>query len=109
MEQDLALVMQHINFGRLKEAEELCVPLLEKHPLEPLVLHATGLLAYKKMDFKEAIDQITKSVQIDKNNPLFFGNLGVKDHLQQDIAQFIGNCIVITRVDCINQFVGFFY
>lgn len=76
MEQDLAVVMQHINFGRLKEAEAMCQLLIEKYPLEPQVLHATGLLAYKKMNFKEAIEQITKSVQIDKNNPLYFGNLG---------------------------------
>ncbi|MFC1495144.1 sulfotransferase [Thermodesulfobacteriota bacterium] len=76
MEQDLALAMQHINFGRLKEAEALCGPLLEKYSLEPQVLHAAGLIAYKKMDFKSAIEQMSKAVQIDKNNPLYFGNLG---------------------------------
>jgi len=76
MEQDLAVVMQHINFGRIKEAEGICKALIEKYPLEPQVLHAAGLLEYKKMNFKEAIEQITKSVQIDKTNPLYFGNLG---------------------------------
>ncbi len=76
MEQNLALAMQHINFGRLKEAEELCGPLLKKYPLEPQVLHAAGLIAYKKMDFKGAIEQMSKAVQIDKQNPLYLGNLG---------------------------------
>jgi tetratricopeptide (TPR) repeat protein len=76
MEQDLAIAMQHINFGRLKDAEALCKPLLEKYPLEPQVIHAVGLIAYKKMDFKGAIDHLSKAVQIDKTNPLYFGNLG---------------------------------
>jgi tetratricopeptide (TPR) repeat protein len=76
MEQNLAVAMHHINLGRIKEAEALCGPLLENHPLEPQVLHAAGLLAYKKMDFKTAIEQMTKAVQIDKGNPLYLGNLG---------------------------------
>jgi tetratricopeptide (TPR) repeat protein len=76
LEQDMALVMQHINFNRLKEAEELCNPLLQSHPLEPQVLHAAGLVKYKKMDYKGAIELLSKAVQIDKKNPLYFGNLG---------------------------------
>jgi tetratricopeptide (TPR) repeat protein len=76
IEQETAVVMQHLNSGRIQEAEKNCRPLLEKYPLEPQVLHAMGLIAYKKADFKEAIAQISKSVQIDKNNPLFLGNLG---------------------------------
>jgi len=76
MEQNLAMAMQHINVNRLKEAEELCGPLLKSHPLEPQVLHAAGLIKYKKMDYKGAIEQLSKAVQIDKQNPLYFGNLG---------------------------------
>jgi tetratricopeptide (TPR) repeat protein len=76
MEQDVALAMQHINFNRLKEAEDLCNPLLKSHPLEPQVLHAAGLIKYKRMDYRGAIELLSKAVQIDKRNPLYFGNLG---------------------------------
>jgi len=76
LEQDLALIMQHINFNRLKEAEDLCHPLLAAYSLEPQVLHAAGLIKYKRVDYPGAIDLLSKAVQIDKKNPLYFGNLG---------------------------------
>jgi len=76
MEHDVAVAMQHINFGRIAEAEKLAGPLLEQYPLEPQVLHIQGLIFYRKMAFKDAIEQFSKAVQIDKQNPLYLGNLG---------------------------------
>ncbi|MFC1840026.1 sulfotransferase [Thermodesulfobacteriota bacterium] len=76
IEFELATVMHQLNTGQINEADKKCAPLLEKYPLEPQVLHAMGLIKYKKMDFKGAIEQLSKSVQIDKTNPLYYGNLG---------------------------------
>lgn len=75
-EQALAQAMHFLNIGKLKEAEKLVKEQYEKYSLEPQVLHAMGLVSYKKENFKGAIEQMEKAVQIDKKNPLFYGNLG---------------------------------
>jgi tetratricopeptide (TPR) repeat protein len=76
MDQALAQVMHHMNTNNIPEADKIISAQMVEHPLEPAVLHAAGLVAFRKSNIKEAIEQLEKAVQIDKRNPMYLGNLG---------------------------------
>jgi tetratricopeptide (TPR) repeat protein len=76
MEQALAQVMHLINTNNIDEADKIISEQLKAYPLEPQVLHAAGLVAFRKNNMKEGISLVEKAVQIDKKNPMYLGNLG---------------------------------
>lgn len=76
LDQALAQAMHFLSINKIKDAEKLTKDMLKQFPLEPQVLHVMGLVEYKKDNLKTAIEQMEKAVQIDKRNPLYFGNLG---------------------------------
>ena len=85
MEQALAQVMHHMSTNNIPSAEKIISAQMEEHPLEPSVLHAAGLVAFRKNNIKEAIEQLEKAVQIDKRNQL----ISDKKEEIKDLKKFI--------------------
>jgi tetratricopeptide (TPR) repeat protein len=75
LEQELAKAMQCINTGKIDEAGKIAEALIEEFPVEPQVLHVSGLVEFKKGNLKLAISAMEKATQISKNSPLILGNL----------------------------------
>ena len=69
------MAMQHLGAGRVDEAERLCRDLLAKTPDDAGALHALGLVFYLRKDYEQAIAQLQRAVQIERDNPQFLANL----------------------------------
>jgi predicted O-linked N-acetylglucosamine transferase (SPINDLY family) len=68
--------MQHHQVGRLKEAEELYLRILEQSPDNSKVLHLRGVLAGQSRQFDLAIESIQKAIEIDSNQAEYYSDLG---------------------------------
>jgi protein O-GlcNAc transferase len=71
-----ALAERHRAAGRLIEAETLCRQVLAVRPDEPNAFHLLGLIAYQSGELGEAIEWVTRAVELAPGVPLFRVNLG---------------------------------
>ncbi|MBF0448462.1 MAG: tetratricopeptide repeat protein [Magnetococcales bacterium] len=75
-EQSIMVAMEHIGAGRHKKAHEICSKVLEEQPMHAPALHIMGLVYFKQRKLDEAIEHISRAVQLEMKNPLYLGNLG---------------------------------
>ena len=61
--------------GRLAQADELCLKILEARPEHPSALHLRALIAHDAGDYKKAIDLVRRAIAARPGDPLFFYSL----------------------------------
>ena len=67
----------HHRAGRLSQAETCYQNLLAQDPAHAGTLHLLGVVAYQQARYERALDCITKAIQRDATNPLYFYNQGL--------------------------------
>ncbi len=67
----------HHRAGQLSQAETCYQNLLAQDPAHADALHLLGVVAYQQALYERALDCITKAIQRDATNPLYFYNQGL--------------------------------
>ncbi|HEX4197569.1 MAG TPA: tetratricopeptide repeat protein [Caulobacteraceae bacterium] len=76
LEQAFALAQQHLNAGRLADADRVCGDILRSRPDFAPALHLRGVVAYSAGDLDAAVGLVGQAVAADGGVALFHCNLG---------------------------------
>jgi hypothetical protein len=79
---------------------------LDFFPIRPDLVHVFDLGFAKNM--RMAADQFVHQMRVtfSKSNAPRSRQLAMKNHLQQQIAQFLGHFVIVARLDGVNQFIN---
>lgn len=84
--------LQHLQSGRLAEAETALRQVLSVTPDDPDAVHLLGLAALQQRKLAEAERLLTKATQLDRREPAAWNNLGValreQDKLTEAVAAY---------------------
>jgi len=67
---------EHQQAGRLTEARDIYIDLLEENPEDANALHLLGMLAHQAGDSVQAIRLVEKAIELIPDFPLYLNNLG---------------------------------
>ncbi len=73
--------------GRIREAEALCLDILENHPGHAHSLHLLGGIAHLHGQDRRAAELINQAITIMPDNPLYYFNLGIAYKAQNRLEQ----------------------
>jgi len=76
IKQALEIGVKAHNQGKLNEAETIYKNILDKAPSNTDALHLLGVIKHQLGNHKEAIEKITKAIQL-KSSAIYYGNLGM--------------------------------
>jgi tetratricopeptide (TPR) repeat protein len=62
--------------GDFAQAQRLYLDILKHQPKHADALHLLGVIAYQKKNNQRAVDLITKAIEVNPNNPIFYLNHG---------------------------------
>ena len=74
---DISTAVQLFESGRLHEAAEICVQVIQAHPDHAQALHLAGLIQYQQQAYDKAIDYIARSLALDPDNAWAHNNLSL--------------------------------
>ncbi len=97
--QVLTLAIQHMEAGRLPEAEKLCRQVIHARPKNPEAHNLLGVILHQKGQTREGIKSLQKAIRLNANNPNFFSNLG---EMQRLIGQLREAVISLRRALALN-------
>ena len=69
--------LDHLEAGRLDDAETTCHAILEKDAAQPDALFLLGVIAQRRGNVDEALERIRAALKRNRRNPLFHNALGV--------------------------------
>ena len=72
----LRFALQHHQAGRLQQAEDICLQILQACPDHPDVLHLLGVLAYQVGRHDLAVDYIRQAIRHGPNVAEFYNSMG---------------------------------
>ena len=75
--QNLDIAIQYYQSGELQKAEMICRQILNQQPNNSEAWHILGLAAYKFLQYDNAIQYISKAIQINPHIHLFYNSLGL--------------------------------
>jgi len=75
--QALNLAVKNHTEGKLNKAEYIYRKIVEKDPYNPDALHLLGLISYQVGNYEDAVNYISKAIQLKSNIAIFYGNLGM--------------------------------
>jgi tetratricopeptide (TPR) repeat protein len=76
LEQAFAMAQEHLNAGRLADADRVCGDILRSRPDFAPALHLRGVVAYSAGDLEAAVTLVSQAVAADGGIALFHCNLG---------------------------------
>jgi tetratricopeptide (TPR) repeat protein len=99
--QALALAEQHMQAGRLAQAEQLCKDILRAQPNHAGALHLWGIVAYQARNLPAAIELVRRAIAADGKVALYHCNLGEMHRLagQRDEALAAGRAALAIDPD----------
>lgn len=77
LRQTLQSAVQHLQAGRLDQAEGLYRQVLEEDPNQPLALHSLALIAYQRQHYEDAAEFVSQAICADPQAPLLYNTSGV--------------------------------
>ena len=92
LEQSLQLGVDHLQAGRLAQAEAVFRPLLAEDQANPIVLGLMGCIAHQAGKHQQALEYFNKALQRNPNDPYLRFNLGIalveQGRLEEALAHF---------------------
>lgn len=85
LDEAMALAIQYMRRGHVREADEICRRVLEVEPEHPDALHYSGMLAYRNGQIGEAVALMRKSLQLAPAQADWHSNLGIALQAQEDL------------------------
>jgi len=76
LEQAFALAQEHLNAGRLVDADRVCGDILRSQPYLAPVLHLRGIVALGRGDLETAVDLVRRAIVADASVAIYHCNLG---------------------------------
>src|SRR4051794_31073084 len=76
IEQTLQAAVDHHRAGRLAEAEALYLHVLGRQPQNATALHRIGIIAFQVGKMPEAVNLISRAIQIDPAAAQYYNDLG---------------------------------
>lgn len=84
--------LQHHQAGRLFQAEQIYLEILEREPQHADALHLLGMIAHQRGRHDAAVELIRKAIAIHKNAASYHANLGnvlqAQDNLDEAVASY---------------------
>ncbi len=77
IKQALDLAVKSHTSGELHKAELIYQEVLNKEPNNPDALHLLGLIKHQKGRHEDAVEYISKAIQLKPNTTIYYGNLGM--------------------------------
>ena len=77
IEQAVQIALQHHQAGRIAEAEKIYREVLNQRPNQADALHLLGVIALQVSRFDDAVDLISRAVELMPDLPAARNNLGV--------------------------------
>jgi protein O-GlcNAc transferase len=74
--ESLDLVLEHMQSGKIRQAEHVCKKILKKQPDNADALHFLGVIYFESGNYDLARDTIKKAIQIDPDFADAYNNLG---------------------------------
>ena len=85
--------------GRLQEAEQLLLQILQVQPRQAHALHLLGVIAYQVGQWEKALDWITQAIGMEPNVALFHSNLAEMNRQQGRLSEAIRHGEQAVRLD----------
>ena len=76
IKQQLSLMIQNLNNGKLEEVKKIGMALLKEHKNNPAIYNILGIVAYNEKNVEEAIYHFKMALQLNENNFDAYNNLG---------------------------------
>ena len=83
--QAMDMAVQHFHGGRLSDAENICLRILEAAPDQPAALHLLGVMAHQSGELEGAVEFILRALVAKPNDAQAYGSLG---NVYQDLGRF---------------------
>jgi tetratricopeptide (TPR) repeat protein len=85
IEENYQYAIKYLREGKLQQAANICLEILETHPGNSIVTHFLGIICYRLNNYDLAIECFRKTVQLNPNFTEAYNSLGA---VLQENGQF---------------------
>ena len=91
IQQALDLALEHHKAGRLPDAGNIYQQILQQEPNQPTALHMLGVLSYQDGKNEQAVELISRAIEIQPDLAEAYNNLGLVQQQLDAIQDAITN------------------